>query len=161
MGLLHLLIDAVRHSSVLYSGRPKVFLGKQMNEPVNPRRPRRGSYRLKPETVALLKTSGNTINGVGETTPRRPSPFFRHPPDQHPWGELQILARQNSRKCPGSAEAFQAAYYYPELILVADVRNGAPAENAASCGICIAECPWTRPMVRPKLLTTMARGLGQ
>ena len=30
------------------------------------------------------------------------------------------------------------------------------AENA-SCGICIATCPWTRPSVRPKLLATMAR----
>jgi epoxyqueuosine reductase QueG len=29
--------------------------------------------------------------------------------------------------------------------------------EAASCGICIAECPWTRPDVRPKLLATMAR----
>ena len=29
--------------------------------------------------------------------------------------------------------------------------------ETASCGICIAECPWTRPDVRPKLLATMAR----
>jgi len=33
------------------------------------------------------------------------------------------------------------------------------AENA-SCGICIATCPWTRPDVRPKLLASMARRLG-
>jgi epoxyqueuosine reductase QueG len=33
--------------------------------------------------------------------------------------------------------------------------------EAASCGICIAECPWTRPPVRPKLLTTMARRIGK
>jgi epoxyqueuosine reductase QueG len=33
--------------------------------------------------------------------------------------------------------------------------------EAASCGICIAECPWTRPGVRPKLLATMGRRLGQ
>ena len=32
--------------------------------------------------------------------------------------------------------------------------------EAASCGICIAECPWTRPSARPKLLATMARRLG-
>jgi len=31
--------------------------------------------------------------------------------------------------------------------------------EAASCGICIAECPWTRPTVRPKLLATMAKRL--
>jgi epoxyqueuosine reductase len=33
--------------------------------------------------------------------------------------------------------------------------------EAASCGICIAECPWTGPSVRPKLLATMARRLGE
>jgi epoxyqueuosine reductase len=32
--------------------------------------------------------------------------------------------------------------------------------EAASCGICFAVCPWTRPNVRPKLLATMARRLG-
>ncbi len=94
----------------------------------NPRRPKRGSYQPKPETLALLKVSGNPINGVGETTPRKPSPFFWHPPDKNPWGGLQIVARENSRKSPGSVEAFQAAYSYPELIPVAEVRNQAPAE---------------------------------
>jgi epoxyqueuosine reductase len=33
--------------------------------------------------------------------------------------------------------------------------------EAASCGICIAECPWTRPSIRPKLLTTMDRRSGK
>ena len=33
--------------------------------------------------------------------------------------------------------------------------------EAASCGICIAECPWTRPSVRPKLLATMALRSGK
>jgi epoxyqueuosine reductase len=33
--------------------------------------------------------------------------------------------------------------------------------ESASCGICIAVCPWTRPNVRPKLLATMARRLGR
>jgi epoxyqueuosine reductase QueG len=33
--------------------------------------------------------------------------------------------------------------------------------ESASCGICIAECPWTRPSVRPKLLATMARRLDE
>ena len=100
-----------------------------MSEPQNPRRPRRGTWKPRPETVALLRVSGNPINGVGETSQRRPSPFFWHPPDQHPWGSLQIVARQNSRKCPGSTEAFQAAYSFPELNPVADTRNGSPARD--------------------------------
>ena len=33
--------------------------------------------------------------------------------------------------------------------------------ESASCGICIAECPWTRPNARPKLLATMARRLSK
>src|SRR5271156_3529277 len=98
---------------------------------VNPRRPKRGSYKPRPETVALIKVSGNPINGLGETTPRRPSPFFWHPPDQHPYGELQIVARKSSRDCPGSPEAFQAAYNYPELISVEALQNDAPAEQLA------------------------------
>ena len=38
------------------------------------------------------------------------------------------MARTNSRKCPGSASAFQAAYIYPELIPVAATRNEAPEQ---------------------------------
>jgi hypothetical protein len=101
-----------------------------MPDPANPRRPKRDSYKPRPETLALLKVSGNPINGLGEAAPRRPSPFFWHPPDQHPYVELQNLARQNSRKCPGSAPAFIAAYTHPELIPVAGVRNQAPPHNS-------------------------------
>lgn len=100
-----------------------------MTESSNPRRPKRGSWSPQPETVALLRVSGNPINGVGETRPRRPSPFFWHPPDQHPWGDLQVLARKNSRKCPGSVEAFEAAYAYPALIPVSATRNDAPPQH--------------------------------
>ncbi len=100
-----------------------------MTEVLNPRRPKRGTWKPQPETVALVRVSGNSINGVGETTSRRPSPFFWHPPDQHPWGDLQLLARKNSRKCPGSMEAFQGAYTYPELIPVAANRNASSAEE--------------------------------
>ena len=92
-------------------------------------RPKRGQYTPKPETLALLKVSGNPINGLGESMPRRPSPFFWHPPDRHPYGELQAAARQSSRKCPGAAPAFQAAYNHPELIPIADTRTMAPAEQ--------------------------------
>ena len=103
-----------------------------MPDQPNPRRPKRDSYRPKPETLALLKVSGNPINGLGETTPRRPSPFFWHSPDQHPYGALQDVARQNSRKCPGSAPAFIAAYTHPEIVPVAEVRNKAPADRLAA-----------------------------
>src|SRR5580658_9412277 len=98
----------------------------------NPRRPKRNSYTPKPETLALLKVSGNPINGLGETEPRKPSPFFWHPPDQHPYGDLQNVARTSSRKCPGSAEVFVAAYTHPELMPVAAVRRQASPEEFAA-----------------------------
>jgi ferredoxin len=103
-----------------------------MPDQSNPRRPKRKTYRPKAETLALLKVSGNPINGLGETMPRRPSPFFWHPPDQHPYGELQNAARQSSRKCPGAGPAFLAAYSYPELNPISPARNEAsPADLAA------------------------------
>jgi epoxyqueuosine reductase len=100
-----------------------------MADQPNARRPKGDPYRPKAETLALLKVSGNPINGLGETAPRQPSPFFWHPPDQHPYGELQNAARQSSRKCPGAMEAFLAAYDRPELITVAEARPDASAEQ--------------------------------
>ncbi|WP_263384147.1 4Fe-4S dicluster domain-containing protein [Granulicella arctica] len=98
----------------------------QGNSLPNPRRPKPGTYTPRPETIALLKVSGNAINGVGETAARQASPFFWHSPDQHPFGPLQDVARANSRKCPGSGPAFIAAYTHPELVPVAEARNPAP-----------------------------------
>jgi epoxyqueuosine reductase len=106
-------------------------MGK-MTDNADSRRPKRGHYRPKPEALALLTVSGNPINGLGETKQRRPSPFFWHPPDQHPYGELQNVARQSSRKCPGAAEAFRAAYSYPDLIPIAALRSETPAEQSAA-----------------------------
>ncbi|HEY9126730.1 MAG TPA: 4Fe-4S dicluster domain-containing protein [Acidobacteriaceae bacterium] len=102
-----------------------------MSTTTNPRRPKRGAYQPRPETLALLRASGNAINGLGETEERRPSPFFWHPPDKHPWGDLQIAARLSSRRCPGAAEAFGAAYNYPALIPIAEDRRKAPPEEWA------------------------------
>ena len=103
-----------------------------MPEEVTLSRTRRKPYKPAAATLSLLRVSGNPINGLGETTDRRASPFFWHPPDQHPYGELQLVARQNSRKCPGSTEAFAAAYNHPPLSPVAEHRNNAPAEQLAS-----------------------------
>ena len=100
-----------------------------MAEQPNPRRPKRGSYKPKAETLALLKVSGNPINGVGETTVRRPSPFFWHSPEFHSWGDLQVAARQNIRKCPGAGPAFLAANTHPELDPIAETRRDGAAEQ--------------------------------
>jgi ferredoxin len=103
-----------------------------MAEQPNPRRLKRGSYTPKKETLALVKVSGNSINGLGETKLRRPSPFFWHPADQHPYGDLQTVARQSMSKCPGYDTAFAAARTHPELIPVSQVRNEFSAEQLAA-----------------------------
>src|ERR1700679_4226465 len=100
-----------------------------MPDETNPRRPKPKQYHPRPQTLELLKVSGNPINGLGETELRRPSPFFWHPPDQHPYGELPIVARQSPRRCPGAPEACKAAYNNPELMPVAEARNLASAED--------------------------------
>jgi epoxyqueuosine reductase len=109
-----------------------------MESQQNSARVRRASYTPKPEILELLKASGNPINGLGETTPRKASPFFWHPPDQHPYGELQIVARQSSRRCPGAAPAFMAAYIHPDLISVADEQAEASADEHAARAIAFA-----------------------
>jgi hypothetical protein len=95
----------------------------------NPKHTKREPYSPKPETLALLKVSGNPINGLGETVTRRPSPFFWHPPDQHLYGELQIAARRSMTKCPGYEEAFAPARNHPKLIPVANVRKQTSPEQ--------------------------------
>ena len=50
--------------------------------------------------------SGNTINGVGEEAPRRPSPIYWHPPDSTPHGPLQKWFYARTATCsPAVAEA--------------------------------------------------------
>ena len=103
-----------------------------MPNPPNPRRPKRGTFQPKPEIKSLVVTSGNTINGLGETEVRQASPFFWHPPDLHPYGELQTVARASSRKCPGTEPVFQQAYTYPELVPVAEEKNEASPQVLSS-----------------------------
>ncbi len=59
----------------------------------------RGSFTPPPEHFARLPAvSGNAVNGVGETQPRRPTPIFWHRPEIEAHGQLQeaIVAHFNS-----------------------------------------------------------------
>ncbi len=48
------------------------------------------NYVPDPRFIAAFPdTSGNQVNGLGEPTPRRPSPFFWHPPERQTHGQLQ------------------------------------------------------------------------
>lgn len=46
------------------------------------------------------ETSGNTVNGLGETAVRRASPFFWHPPDRQTHGDLQKEVTDYHRQSP-------------------------------------------------------------
>ncbi|HUB51626.1 MAG TPA: 4Fe-4S dicluster domain-containing protein [Terracidiphilus sp.] len=100
-----------------------------MLEQAGEERPKHKKFEPRPETLALLRTSGNPINGLGETEERRPTPFFWHPPEQHPFGELQIAARTRMRQCPGYDKAFGPARDHPPLIPVAGARKEGTAEE--------------------------------
>jgi Pyruvate/2-oxoacid:ferredoxin oxidoreductase delta subunit len=49
--------------------------------------------------------SGNAINGVGEASPRRPSPIYWHAPDATPHGPLQKWFYGRTAALPGVVEA--------------------------------------------------------
>jgi Pyruvate/2-oxoacid:ferredoxin oxidoreductase delta subunit len=100
-----------------------------MADPTTRERPRRGHFNARPETLSLLKASGNPINGLGETAQRRPSPFFWHPPNLHPFGDLQVAARSRMSKCPGYETAFAPARNHPALVPIAGVRRQGSAEE--------------------------------
>jgi epoxyqueuosine reductase len=93
----------------------------------NARKPKH--YSPRAETVALLKASGNPINGLGETAQRRPSPFFWHPPTMHPYGDLQVAARAQMSQCPGYEAAFSKARNHPALVPLATTRREATADE--------------------------------
>jgi epoxyqueuosine reductase QueG len=99
--------------------------------PVQPdtKHSKRERYTPKAETLALLRVSGNPINGLGETAQRKPSPFFWHPPTLHPFGDLQIAARSTMSKCPGYEAAFSKARNHPDLVPVAEARTAGSAEE--------------------------------
>lgn len=75
------------------------------------------TYAPGPEFIAAWPqgASGNRINGLGERAPRKASPMFWHPADQHPFGAVQQLAGASCRRTPDAAAAFAAAYDYPQL----------------------------------------------
>lgn len=71
------------------------------------RRVEKQSYSPDPDQMALWPDiSGNTINGVGEQDPRRPTPIYWHDPDATPHGKLQLWMFQHGaqRPVPGREE---------------------------------------------------------
>lgn len=57
-------------------------------------KPKAEPYVPDPEQLALMpEVSGNTVNGVGETQQRRPTPIYHHDPERTPFAALQTWFR--------------------------------------------------------------------
>ena len=87
---------------------------------------RANKYTPKTEILDHFpEISGNTVNGVGEKEPRRPSPFFWHPPDRQTHGELQQYLVNNLRPASGEDHSFRnpAVDRGPARIPVARTRT--------------------------------------
>ncbi|MAU41262.1 MAG: hypothetical protein CMF31_06545 [Kordiimonas sp.] len=65
-------------------------------------------WKVMPEGI-----SGNDVNGLGEEEMRRPSPFFWHTPDLHPFGVLQGYVFQNFFGPEDSGPIMKAFRYEP------------------------------------------------
>ena len=90
-------------------------------------------YVANPLFTSLFPaTSGNAINGLGETEIRRPSPFFWHPVNMHDFGALQTEVINYHRRSPEiSAEYSPARPRGPKPIEKAAIPvDKAPSEWA-------------------------------
>ncbi|MCZ6765274.1 MAG: hypothetical protein O7C63_10105 [Alphaproteobacteria bacterium] len=66
-------------------------------------------YRPNPIfTAHFPETSGNQVNGLGETKIRQASPFFWHPHDRHEFGELQTAVIDYHRRAEGIREHYSS-----------------------------------------------------
>jgi Pyruvate/2-oxoacid:ferredoxin oxidoreductase delta subunit len=108
---------------------PEQLIETSRHKPTAQAQPKRERFVPRPQTLALLKASGNPINGLGETAQRRPSPFFWHPPNLHPFADLQIAARARMSECPGYEKAFAPARAHPPLVPIAEMRREGSASE--------------------------------
>ena len=95
------------------------------------RKPEQGAYRPMQRFLdAFPPVSGNTVNGLGETTVRRPSPFFWHPPDRQTHGRLQAEVTDYHRQSAAMREHFDSnppGGRGPAPVPKSDVRIEKPA----------------------------------
>ncbi len=69
--------------------------------------PKRQPHRpLQKFIDAMPEISGNTVNGLGETSKRQASPFFWHPPKRQTHGDLQTEVIQELQSVPELAAIF-------------------------------------------------------
>ena len=91
-------------------------------------------YEPRPEQLRLMpEISGNTINGLGEATRRRPSPIYWHRAERIPHGALMDQMVANFQKVPElrAAYANEAARGPRQPVPIAETREEDAPENWA------------------------------
>jgi epoxyqueuosine reductase QueG len=107
----------------------------------------------------ISRKFGSGVRLAGVTTDM---PLVATPPDRFGVDDFCRTCQVCTNACPPSAISENKQLVRGVKRWYVDFDKCIPFfVEAASCGICIAECPWTRPSVRPKLLTTMARRMSQ
>ena len=100
---------------------------------------------------------GSGVRLAGVTTDM---PLAATAPDRFGADDFCASCQICTRECPPGAIADEKQLVRGETRWYVDFDKCIPYfAESASCGICIAVCPWTRPDVRPKLLKTMSRRL--
>jgi len=79
---------------------------------------------------AMPAVSGNSVNGLGETEYRAPSPFFWHPPARQTHGELQeVVVNYHRRSAEMRAVFTPAADRGPDPVEISEVVVNKSAEQ--------------------------------
>jgi epoxyqueuosine reductase QueG len=105
----------------------------------------------------ISRKFGSGVRLAGVTTDM---PLVATAPDRFGADEFCSTCKVCTNACPPGAISEQKQLVRGVERWYVDFDKCIPFfAESASCGICIAECPWTRPSVRPKLLATMARRL--
>ena len=89
-------------------------------------------------------------------------PLVATAPDRFGGDDFCANCQACTRACPAGAISDKKQMVRGVERWYVDFNKCIPAfTDLAGCAVCIAECPWTRPAARPKLLATMVRRMGR
>jgi hypothetical protein len=141
---------------------------------------RKSPYRpftpKREQLVLMPATSGNTINGMGETAFRQASRVYWHDPDTIEHGDLQkwFYTQDPDNQAIVKARAARAKMLDievppdaigPKKVMVrgenkwyVNFDQCIPFFNEYfGCGICIVVCPWSKPGRGPRIVEQLKR----
>ena len=105
-------------------------------------------------------TSGNTINGMGETEFRQASRVYWHDPDTIEHGEMQkwFYTQDPDNRAIAKAIGPEKVTVRGENKWYVNFDKCIPFFNEHfGCGICIVVCPWSKPGRGPRIVEQLKR----